>query len=130
MLTYSAAELFGETVRPRMRARSWKIADEALARRLRPIAVKLPSVDPSLDEQIKEALGRISLKESIDVMPVAKALRHMFAHGIFTPTGTGANAPRDSLAIRDLSLRLQEETMRRFMGWVDDLERSAGITRS
>lgn len=121
MLTYSAAELFGETIRPRMRTRFWKINDESLASRLRSIAKKLPSVDPSLDDDIKKPLISIAHSESIDVMPVAKALRHMFAHGIFTPGGTNALSPRDATALRDLSIALQEETIRRFSTWIDDL---------
>ena len=121
MLTYSAAELFGETIRPRMRARFWKITNESLASRLSAIATKLPSVDPSLDGDIKKALISIGQKESIDVMPVATALRHLFVHGIFTPGGTGAVSSRDTAALRDLSLALQKETLQRCSMWVDDL---------
>lgn len=130
MLTYSAAELFGETIRPRMRMKSWKIVDESLSSRLGPIAKKLPTVDLSLDEEIKQALLRIARKDSADVMPVAKALRHMFAHGIFTPGGTGALTSRDSLAVRDLSILVQEETIRRFSQWLDHLAHQISTAES
>lgn len=118
LLMYSAAELLGETIQPKVPVDTWLLHDAGLAVRLRPIARASIRANKGMHKKLKEHVETLANGESIDVRPVASALRHMMAHGNFSPGGIGAVTKRDADALRDLSLCLRYEAVRQFNKWL------------
>ena len=124
VLAYSALEACWNALGPaKPKAHETSIIAPALASRLRRAlrsGFRLwQALNAPLSKRVSQFMdgddGR-DWPESQDVLTVARAVRHLFAHGVFTPSGGGALTVSAARALQDLSdvvLQLSETTFRR-----------------
>jgi hypothetical protein len=117
LLCYSAAESLGEAIGEKVT--TWEITDEPLLVPLRRLAAPLPDRSDILHKHVREQVANFISHKHDNIRVVATALRHLMAHGHFTPTGAGAMTKAGSDAIDKLSKHLIAETERRFAVWFD-----------
>ena len=122
-LTYTAAERLGDAIKKP--CAHWTIFDPALAKRLRRVATAVLANPEGLSAKVQEQVNRLAVGEHDNVVSLATALRHLFAHGHFTPTGQDSTTLATAAALRDLSELIQAETERRFVAWFDEVSNAA-----
>ena len=115
LLCYSAAESLGEAIGEKVT--TWEIRDETLLSSLRRLATPLPDRSDVLHKHVREQVANFISHKHDNIRVVATTLRHLMAHGHFTPTGAGAMTKAGSAAIDKLSKHLVAETERRFAAW-------------
>jgi len=126
LLCYSAAESMGEAIGEKVT--TWEITDEPLLVPLRRLAAPLPDRSDILHKHIREQVANFIFHKHDNIRVVATALRHLMAHGHFTPTGAGAMTNAGSDAIETLSKHLVAETERRFAEWFNKIHKAATTT--
>ena len=119
LLCYSAAESLGEAIGEKVT--TWEITDEPLLVPLRRLATPLPDRSDILHKHVREQVATFISRKHDNIRVVATALRHLMAHGHFTPTGAGAMTKAGSDAIEKLSKHLVAETERRFAEWFNKI---------
>lgn len=119
LLCYSAAESLGEAIGEKVT--TWVITDESLLFPLRRLATPLPDRSDVLHKHVREQVTAFVSQEHDNIRVIATALRHLMAHGHFTPTGAGAMTKAGSDAIENLSTHLITETERRFVAWFESV---------
>ncbi len=119
LLCYSAAESLGDAIGEKVT--TWEITDEPLLIPLRRLAAPLPDRSDILHKHVREQVATFISRKHDNIRVVATALRHLMAHGHFTPTGAGAMTKAGSDAIDKLSKHLIAETERRFAEWFNNM---------
>ena len=115
LLCYSAAESLGEAIGEKVT--TWEITDGPLLTPVRRLATPLSDRSDVLHKHVREQVAHFASHKHDNIRVVATALRHLMAHGHFTPTGAGAMTKAGSDAIETLSKHLITETERRFAVW-------------
>ena len=118
-LSYSAAEAMGEVVESHVT--SWELYDKSLEPPLRRIAAPLPARDDVLSKGVRQSVAAFLARDHDNVRVVATALRHLIAHGDFTPTGAGMMTKVGAHAIEQLGNHLLAESERRFAAWFKEV---------
>jgi len=114
-LSYSAAESLGGAIDHHITR--WTIIDHSLTAALRQLSKPLAKRTDVLKGSAHKSLIAFLDHEHDNVRFVATALRHLVAHGDFTPTGAGVMTKAGAESIRCLADRLLEESDRQFAGW-------------
>lgn len=123
-LTYSGAEALGDVVDRHVTA--WVIRDAELAAPLRKMALPLVDRDDVIKPKLRRELLAFCDGEHDNVRVVATALRHLVAHGDFSPTGLKAMSKTGANAIGTLAGHLRDECGRQFRGWSEALREANG----
>ena len=118
-LCYSASEAFGSVFGKHVT--SWEIHDVSLQTPLRRIALPLPERNDVFSKAVIRDVSAFVGHEHDNLRVVATALRHLVAHGDFTPTGTGMMTKSGANAISRLGDHLLAESERRFAAWFENL---------
>jgi hypothetical protein len=118
-LSYSAAEAMGDAVGKHIAA--WKIHDELLGTPLRRISRHLPEKHAVLSKKVRQSVAAYVGHEHDNACVVATALRHLVAHGEFTPTGAGVMTKSGADAIDRLADLLLGESELQFAAWFEQL---------
>ena len=128
MLAYSASDLLGSAIKKKVD--TWSLCDKSQADLLRGIARGIPLANAGVtNKELVLDLERFVNGETDNIRIVATALRHMMAHGHFTPTGQKTMTKAGAAALQGLSLSLLNECERLFVEWVDRLDlETAGKT--
>jgi hypothetical protein len=121
-LSYSAAEAMGEAVEKHVAA--WDIRDDLIASPLRRIAKPLPERHVVLSKKVRQHVAAFVAHEHDNVRVVATALRHLVAHGEFTPTGASVMTKVGVAAVSRLSDHLLSESERQFATWFTKIAES------
>ena len=125
-LTYSGAEALGDVVDRHVTA--WVIRDAELAGPLRKMALPIVEREDVIKPKLRGELLSFCDGEHDNVRVVATALRHLVAHGDFSPTGLKAMSKAGANAIGALSCLLGDECGRQFRGWSESLQETTGTT--
>lgn len=118
-LCYSAAEAMGSAIGNHVG--SWELCDESLETSLRRIAALLPERRDVLSNGVRRSVEAFIRCDHRNLRVVATALRHLVAHGEFTPTGNGLLTKSAASTIRSLGICLLVESERQFSAWFDEL---------
>jgi hypothetical protein len=118
-LCYSAAEAMGDAVG--IHVTSWEIEDELLKAPLRRIAKPLPERHDVLSKKVRHSVATFLAHDHDNLRVVATALRHLVAHGEFTPTGTGLMTQSGVDAVGRLAETLLAESERQFAAWFEKI---------
>lgn len=89
---------------------------DALRQQLKTYRVK--QSETVSDPAIRKKLADWESGAEADVLIVARALRHMFAHGSFTPYGVGVITESSRQALQDLSMAVRLDAESRFIHWL------------
>jgi hypothetical protein len=118
LLSYTAAEVLGSAIGPRIK--SWKIYDPKIVRAIRDICKKYTDDQDAISEKkLASLLLAFTNGEHDDLRVPATALRVLVAHGHFAPSGA-VYTKRNADAVYGLSSRLLAESERRFTSWLDE----------
>lgn len=122
VLAYSALEHFEDQAVHRRKGavNHVTIFDQSLANRLRTgiKAHKLLTSETIVDPRLRARLQRWEDGRDSDVLVVAKSLRHMFAHGAFTPYGLDITKAAARDAMTDLADAVRVTAQDRFITWL------------
>ncbi|MGY0390570.1 hypothetical protein ACWZJV_26660 [Nocardioides sp. WG-D5] len=122
VLAYSALEhLEDQAIHKRKGAiNNVTIPDPSLADRLRSGTKthKLLTSETIVDPRLRAKLRNWEAGHDSDVLVVAKALRHMFAHGAFTPYGLDITKTAARNALTDLAEAVRVTAQDRFITWL------------
>lgn len=118
-LCYSAAEAMGEAVGKHVTG--WEIQDQTLEASLRRIAKPLPQRHDVLSKGVRQGVEAFLARDHDNVRVVATALRHLVAHGEFTPSGAGVMTKSGADAVNRLGSLLLIESERQFAAWFEKL---------
>lgn len=118
-LCYSAAEAMGAAIG--FHVSRWVVRDDSLQAPLRRLAGPLLTARDGLKESMREKVSIFVDGKDDNVRVVATALRHLVAHGDFTPSGTGAMTKSGAKVIRRLGSLLLIESERQFAAWFEKL---------
>lgn len=99
----------------------WVVRDDSLQAPLRRLAGPLLTARDGLKESMREKVSIFVDGKDDNVRVVATALRHLVAHGDFTPSGTGAMTKSGAKVIRRLGSLLLIESERQFAAWFEKL---------
>ena len=125
-LAYSALEhLLDHSIEKRRGAvNGLRIPDAKLAHRLRRElkTARILTSENISDQNIRRKLGSWESGQDPDVLIVARALRHMFAHGSFTPYGLDITRKAAREALEDLAALVRHEAQSRFGDWLSTSE--------
>lgn len=118
-MAYNAAELLGEAIAESVN--TWVIEDAELAKQLRQTLQKAQSEESGIfaSRMLREKLAKFMDEKTNDVRIPATAIRVMFAHGSFTPTGVDALTKRGVIALQKLTEIIFLECNQRFSNWVN-----------
>jgi hypothetical protein len=125
-LTYSGAEALGDVVERHVT--SWVIRDAELTGPLRKMALPLVEREDVIKPKLRRELLLFCDGQHENVRVVATALRHLVAHGDFSPTGLKAMSRAGANAIGTLSCLLGDECGRQFRVWSEALQETTGTT--
>jgi hypothetical protein len=117
-MTYNAAELLGEAIGEPVY--QWEIKNADLANQLRRTLQKAHLDESGIftSRGLKKKLSDFMSGTSTDVRVAATALRVMFAHGSFTPTGVDSLSKKGGDAIIELANILHDNCNIKFTRWV------------
>lgn len=118
-LIYSAAEAMGDAVGDHVSV--WEIRDALLATPLRRIAKPLPQRHDVLSTKVQQSVAAFLAHDHDNIRVVATALRHLIAHGEFTPTGVAMMTKSGADAINGLGDRLLAELEQKFAIWFEKI---------
>lgn len=118
-LCYSAAEAIGGALGRHVGV--WDLRDESLEAPLRRIATPLPQRDDVLSKGVRQSVSAFLAHDHNNLRVVATALRHLIAHGEFTPTGNGLMTKSGADALTRLGDHLLAESERQFIAWFEDV---------
>lgn len=114
-LCYSAAEAMGAAIEKHVSR--WTIHDESISPVLRRLAEPLRDRHDVLKGAARSDLIKFVDREHENVRSFATALRHLVAHGDFTPTGTGMMTVAGATAVMRLGNLMLTESERQFAAW-------------
>lgn len=114
-LSYSAAEAFGNAIGHHITR--WTICDPSLAPPLRKLSKPLAERPDVIKGTARSSLIAFLDSEHDNIRVVATALRHLVAHGDFTPTGAGVMTKQGAESIRRLADHMLVESDRQFAVW-------------
>ncbi|CAM8646107.1 hypothetical protein MCEGEM3_02630 [Oxalobacteraceae bacterium] len=117
-MTYNAAELLGEAIGEPVH--TWIIENSNLANQLRRTLQKAHLDESGIftSKGLRKKLSDFMNGTSTDVRVAATALRVMFAHGSFTPTGVDSLSKKGGDAIIELASILNATCDSKFTEWV------------
>jgi len=125
-LCYSAAEAMGDAVGKHVAG--WLIREESLETPLRRIAKPLPQRSDVLSKGVRQGVEAFLARDHNNVRVVATALRHLVAHGEFTPTGVGLMTKSGADAVTRLGDCLLAESERQFAAWFKNAVKDRATT--
>lgn len=101
------------------------ILDSGLADRLRTRVKtrRMLTSETITDERLRTKLRNWDAGHNPDVLVVAKAIRHMFAHGAYTPYGLEITTAAARDALTDLADALRIAAQDHFIAWLADHRR-------
>jgi hypothetical protein len=95
-----------------------RIDSPDLAARLRGSRGLLPYLIDATDPPVSKAVTKVADSGSDNVRHVLAALRHLHAHGAWTPTASGLTSKRAVRLLEDLTLESLDAVDRAFSEWV------------
>jgi hypothetical protein len=117
LMCYTAAELLGETIGPKVN--SWTILDTSLLAPLRNACGNVHENESVISNRgLQKKLKEFVDGRDDDLRVVATGLRVMVAHGHFTPSGTKAVTKKTADAIHGLGSHLLVESEKYFNDWL------------
>lgn len=118
LLSYTAAEVLGSAIGPRIK--SWEIYDPKIVRAIRDICRKYTEDQDAIsDKKLASLLLAFTNGEHDDLRVPSTALRVLIAHGHFAPSGA-VYTKRNADAVYGLSSLLLSESERRFTSWLNE----------
>jgi hypothetical protein len=118
-LSYSAAEAMGDAVGKHITA--WEIENQLLGKALRRIVKPLCDSHDVFSNKVRRSIAAYIGHEHGNVLVVATALRHLIAHGEFTPMRAGLMTKAGADAVSQLANLLLAESESRFTAWFKDV---------